>query len=200
MNVKKLFSSKTKCTVDIEEFNLNLPQTWSGKVDGWYLFPYNEINCSTIKWLLLHDVKTVNLSWIADLFPNLEILEIEFHKNQSLTSLKGIEMLTKLHALKVHEGGGKLHLENLDNLRLDYFFFSGNGSDQYEVDARVINKKPIYVRIIQTEVHVIDHLREITCEKIYLSNIRNSDGKIFTHYSGDSASLELTIDEDLNGQ
>jgi hypothetical protein len=39
MNVEKLFSYKTKCTDEINEFNPNIPQDWSGKPNGNYLFP-----------------------------------------------------------------------------------------------------------------------------------------------------------------
>lgn len=199
MNVKKLFSNKTKGTVDIEDFNPNFPQGWSGKVDGWYLFPHNDIDCSPLKWVMLHDVKTADLSWVAELFPNVEILDIEFQKNQSLTSLKGVELLPKLHALKVHQGGGELQLDNLENLRLDYLIFAGNQSDKYVLDARVIIDKPIYVQIRFTEVHEMDHLRKLTCDKLYLSGMRDPEGKIYTHYLGNSAGLELTIDPNLNG-
>ena len=198
MNVKKLFSNKTKCTLEIDQFNPNLPQAWSGKTDGNYLFPHNDIDCTPMKWLMLHDVKTNDLSWISDLFPNLEMLRIDFQKNQSLTSLNGIELLSNLHALIINDGGGELSLDYNEKLKLDYLIFGGSKSDQYKMDAHVIVNKPIYVKILFTFVDRKEHLKELNCDSLYLSGLRDETGKIYIHFEGDAKDLKFVLDPLLN--
>jgi hypothetical protein len=40
--------------------------------------------------------KTENLSWISEVFPNIEVLELAYNKPQKLKSLDGIEDLKNL--------------------------------------------------------------------------------------------------------
>ena len=147
---------------------------------------------------LQHDVKTNDLSWISDLFPNLEMLEIDFQKNQSLTSLKGIESLSNLNALIINDGGGELNLDYHDKLKLDYLIFGGSKSDQYKMDARVIVNKPIYVKILFTFVDRKEHLKELNCDSLYLSGLRDETCKIYTHFEGDAKDLKFVLDPLLN--
>ena len=170
--LKKLFGSYTQFTKECKEYQYGFGKG-NRRGSGSILFPVNGADCHTAKWLELFDPKTEDLSWIAEVFPSLEILEISENKYQKLNSLNGIENLKNLKSLILNSQVDiekKISINKLgDSVEELYLWYTN-------IDFKILNPKMNFIYLHETQVSNFENLKNIQCNYLKLYKLNDLDG------------------------
>jgi hypothetical protein len=140
-------------------------------------------NLSSAKWLWLSDPKTENLNWIADVFPNLEMIELEVDKGHSLKSLDGLEKLKNLKVLNLNpqfDPNRTIPIDKLNSTIIELNLWGGS------LDLSILNKKMNFVNLQGTRVINLEKLKNIECNYLKLWKLKNeNDEPLNIEFQGD---------------
>jgi hypothetical protein len=170
--LKKLFGNNTAFTEGFREyapgFNGDLRRG-----HGLNYFPVNGADCNKAIWLGLDDPKTENLSWISDVFPNIEVLELRENKHQTLFSLDGIEKLEKLKSIVINpqfDREYKLTINKLNSNITELLVWNT------KIDLEILNKEMHAIHLSKTKVSNVHSLKSINCRYLKINNVKDLEG------------------------
>jgi hypothetical protein len=127
------------------------------------------------KFIDLIDVKTEDLTWIAEAFPNVELLSLSIskQKNTKLKSLKGIEKLNGLKAIHF-----SLAFDQEFSLLIDFLPSTVNELIMYNstIDFTNISNSFRDLTLVDTRIIDLSKFLEINSEELFLKDIKNVDG------------------------
>lgn len=125
-------------------------------------------------WLWLSDPKTENLNWLADVFPNLEMIELVMDKGHSLKSLEGLEKLKNLKILNLNpqfDPASNLSISTLNSTITELNLWGGI------MDLSLLNPKMNFVYLQNTRVTNLEKLKDIECNYLKLWKLKDKDGE-----------------------
>lgn len=126
------------------------------------------------KFIDLIDVKTEDLTWIAEAFPNVELLSLSIskQKNTKLKSLKGIEKLNGLKAIHF-----SLAFDQELSLLIDFLPSTVNELIMYNstIDFTNISNSFRGLTLVDTRIINLSKFLEINSEELFLKDIKNVD-------------------------
>ncbi len=129
------------------------------------------------KFIELIDIKTEDLSWISEIFPEVELLSLSIskQKNTKLKTLKGIDKLKNLKAIHF-----SMAFDNDFNLLIDYLPTNLNELIMYNstIDFTNISNSFRYLTLVDTRVLNLNKFMEINTEELFLKDIKNDDNSL----------------------
>ncbi len=127
------------------------------------------------KFIDLIDVKTEDLTWISEAFPNVELLSLSIsnQKNTKLKSLNGIEKLNGLKAIHF-----SLTFDQEFSLFIDFLPSTVNELIMYNstIDFTKISNSFRELTLVDTRVINLSKFLEINSDELFLKDIKNVDG------------------------
>lgn len=188
--LKKLFGNNTGFTEGFREYSPG----FNGDLrrgHGLNYFPVNGADCNKAIWLGLDDPKTENLSWISDVFPNIEVLELRDNKPQTLISLDGIEKLKKLKSIVINpqfDREYKLTINQLNSTITEVLVWNT------KIDLEILNKEMHAIHLSKSRVNNVQFLKSINCKYIKISNISDFEGSPVSieNFEGEFKDLKLS--------
>ena len=172
MDTKKLIGDNTQFTEEAKEYKYGFGRG-NNRGSGTIHWPAKGADCSKAKWLELYDPKTENLSWISEVFPNIEVLELAYNKPQKLKSLDGIEDLKNLKSIIINSQFDK-------NTELTIKSINSSVKELYlwytKIDFNIINDDMNFIYLHYTQVSNLDSIKNINCNYLKLKNIMSESG------------------------
>jgi hypothetical protein len=137
----------------------------------------NSSESSDAKFIELIDIKTEDLEWISEAFPNVELLSLSIskQKNTKLKSLKGIEKLKTLKAIHF-----SMAFDQDFNLNIDFLPTTVNELIMYNstIDFTNISNSFRELTLVDTRINNLSKFLEINSEELFLKDIKNVDGTL----------------------
>jgi hypothetical protein len=170
--LKKIIGNYTQFTEDVKEYQYGFGKG-NKRGSGNILCAGNGADCSKAKWLELYDPKTEDLSWISDVFPNIEVLELAENKPQKLKSLDGIEGLKNLKSIIVNsqfDENCQLEIKNLSpTINELYLWYT-------KLDFNILNNQMNFIYLHENQVTNFDKIKSINCNYLKLHDIKDDRG------------------------
>jgi len=173
-DLKKLFGNGTYFDDSYREFDptRNAQRRGGGGVPQ---FPTNGAgDLSSAIYLWLSDPKTENLNWLADVFPNLEMIELVVNKGHSLKTLEGLEKLKNLKVLNLNpqfDPQSNLSISTLNPTITELNLWGGF------MDLSLLNPKMNFVYLQNNRVANLEKLKDIECNYLKLWKLKDKDGE-----------------------
>lgn len=170
--LKKLFGNYTQFTKEFKEYQYGYGRGNKRGLGNIY-FPVNGDDCTTASWLELYDPKTSDLNWIADVFPNLQVLELAENKSKKLQSLDGIEKLPNLRAIIANsqfDVEGKLQINHLTPSVKELYLWYTN------LDLSILNEDMNFIYLHGTKVVNLVKLKSINCNYLKIYQLKDQEG------------------------
>lgn len=182
-DLKKLFGSYTQFTKECKEYKYGFGKGNSRGLGNIY-YPYNGVDTSEARWLELFDPKTSDLSWLVDVFPNLEILELSQNKPKKLQTLDGVE---KLPNLKTIISNSQFDIEG--NIRINQL---GSSVEELylwytQIDLSILNQEMNFLYFHETRIENFKKIQSISCNYLKFYNLKDFNGNSLNieDYSGE---------------
>ncbi|MFC5192897.1 hypothetical protein ACFPIK_14065 [Algoriphagus aquatilis] len=170
--LKKLFGPYTQFQLKYREFTPGF-NGQKNRGMGMPQYPLKGVDCSKAIWLQIADPKTEDLNWISEIFPNIEMLELDSNKEGKLKSLDGIEKLPSLKALNINpkfDPENKILVNKLNPTITELYLWGA------QIDLSNLNKSMNSVYLQETKVDNIENLLEIECNYLKLYKLKDING------------------------
>lgn len=191
--LKKLFGANTYVQNRIAEFTPGIMGIQERRGRGFAQFPLRGADCNEPIWLSLADPKTENLMWIAEVFPNLEMIELNSNRYKILNSLDGIQNLKNLKTLNINRNFGlnDLNIENINKTLTEIYLNGG------EMNLSNLSPKMNFLYLNGTKISNIPKLLEIDCNYLRLENVTdiNENSRELTDFIGKFKDYKITYKE-----
>jgi len=187
--LKKLFGNATYFYDSYREYDFtrNALRRGGGGAPQFPTKGAGDLNSAIYIWL--SDPKTENLNWIADVFPNLEMIELVVDKGHSLKSLDGLEKLKNLKAFNLNpqvDPERNLSINTLNSTITELNLWGGY------MDLSLLNPKMNFIHLQNTKVDNLEKLKDIECNYLKLWKLKDKNGEeLNIEFHGNFADFKL---------